>query len=66
MLIPPMINERVAIHFAHRVGALVVTLLAIALTAVDLYGCAPAFAADAARDRLDCGRWRSRSRSART
>jgi cytochrome c oxidase assembly protein subunit 15 len=31
-LIPPMLNERVAIHFAHRVGALVVTLLAIALT----------------------------------
>jgi len=30
-LIPPMINERVAIHFAHRVGALVVTLLAVAL-----------------------------------
>jgi cytochrome c oxidase assembly protein subunit 15 len=30
-LIPPMINERVAIHFAHRVGALVVTLLVIAL-----------------------------------
>jgi cytochrome c oxidase assembly protein subunit 15 len=31
-LIPPMLNERVAIHFAHRVGALVVTVLAIALT----------------------------------
>jgi cytochrome c oxidase assembly protein subunit 15 len=29
--LPPMINERVAIHFAHRVGALVVTLLALAL-----------------------------------
>jgi cytochrome c oxidase assembly protein subunit 15 len=33
-LIPPMINERVAIHFAHRVGALVVTLVAIALVTV--------------------------------
>jgi cytochrome c oxidase assembly protein subunit 15 len=32
-LIPPMLNERVEIHFAHRVGALVVTLLAIALAA---------------------------------
>jgi cytochrome c oxidase assembly protein subunit 15 len=32
-LIPPMINERVAIHFAHRVGALLVTSLAIALAA---------------------------------
>ena len=31
-VIPPMLNERVAIHFAHRVGALVVTLLAVALT----------------------------------
>jgi cytochrome c oxidase assembly protein subunit 15 len=31
-LIPPMLNERVAINFAHRVGALVVTLMAIALT----------------------------------
>ena len=31
-VIPPMINERVAIHFAHRVGAVVVTLLIIALT----------------------------------
>jgi cytochrome c oxidase assembly protein subunit 15 len=31
-LIPPMINERVAIDFAHRVGALVVTLLAVGLT----------------------------------
>ena len=28
---PPMLNERVAIHFAHRVGALVVTVLAMAL-----------------------------------
>jgi len=33
-LIPPMINERVAIHFAHRVGALVVTVIALALAAV--------------------------------
>jgi cytochrome c oxidase assembly protein subunit 15 len=33
-LIPPMLNERVAIHFAHRVGALVVTSLAVALTAL--------------------------------
>ncbi len=33
-LIPPMLNERVAIHFAHRVGALVVTVLAIALAAL--------------------------------
>jgi cytochrome c oxidase assembly protein subunit 15 len=32
-LIPPMINERVAIHFAHRVGALVVVLTMIALLA---------------------------------
>jgi cytochrome c oxidase assembly protein subunit 15 len=32
-LIPPMINERVEIHFAHRAGALVVTLLILALTA---------------------------------
>jgi cytochrome c oxidase assembly protein subunit 15 len=31
-LIPPMLDERVAIHFAHRAGALVVTLLVIALT----------------------------------
>jgi cytochrome c oxidase assembly protein subunit 15 len=30
-LIPPMLNERVAIHFAHRVGALVVTLIALSL-----------------------------------
>jgi len=30
-LIPPMLNERVAIHFAHRVGALVVVLTMIAL-----------------------------------
>ncbi len=30
-VIPPMINERVAIHFAHRVGALVVTVLAAGL-----------------------------------
>jgi cytochrome c oxidase assembly protein subunit 15 len=30
-IIPPMINERVAIHFAHRVGALVVTLLTVAV-----------------------------------
>jgi cytochrome c oxidase assembly protein subunit 15 len=29
--IPPMLNEQVAIHFAHRVGALVVTLLVLAL-----------------------------------
>jgi len=29
--IPPMLNERVAIHFAHRVGAVVVTLLALCL-----------------------------------
>jgi cytochrome c oxidase assembly protein subunit 15 len=33
-VIPPMLNERVAIHFAHRVGALVVTLLAVALATV--------------------------------
>lgn len=33
-LVPPMINERVAVHFAHRVGALVVTLLAAALAAI--------------------------------
>jgi cytochrome c oxidase assembly protein subunit 15 len=33
-LIPPMLNERVAIHFAHRVGALVVTVLALALAAL--------------------------------
>jgi cytochrome c oxidase assembly protein subunit 15 len=32
--IPPMLNERVAIHFAHRVGALVVVLTMIALLAV--------------------------------
>ena len=32
MWIPPMLNGRVAIHFAHRVGALVVTLLTLALT----------------------------------
>jgi cytochrome c oxidase assembly protein subunit 15 len=32
-LIPPMLNERVAIHFAHRVGALVVVLTMIALLA---------------------------------
>jgi heme a synthase len=30
-IIPPMLNERVAIHFAHRVGALIVTLLTIAV-----------------------------------
>jgi cytochrome c oxidase assembly protein subunit 15 len=30
-IIPPMLNERVAIHFAHRVGALVVTLLMVAV-----------------------------------
>jgi len=36
-MIPPMLNERVAIHFAHRVGALVVTVLAIALT-MTIYG----------------------------
>jgi cytochrome c oxidase assembly protein subunit 15 len=35
-LIPPMLNERVAIHFAHRVGALVVTLLVIALATLVL------------------------------
>ena len=33
-LIPPMLNERVEIHFAHRVGAVVVTLLALALAAL--------------------------------
>ena len=33
-VIPPMINERVEIHFAHRVGALLVTVLAIALIAL--------------------------------
>jgi cytochrome c oxidase assembly protein subunit 15 len=33
-LIPPMINERVAIHFAHRVGALVVTVIAVTLAVV--------------------------------
>jgi cytochrome c oxidase assembly protein subunit 15 len=33
-LIPPLTDERVAIHFAHRVGALVVTLLIIALVSV--------------------------------
>jgi len=33
-VIPPMLDERVAIHFAHRVGALVVTVLAVALTAL--------------------------------
>ena len=33
-LIPPMLNERVEIHFAHRVGALVVTLLTAALATV--------------------------------
>jgi cytochrome c oxidase assembly protein subunit 15 len=33
-LIPPMINGRVAIHFAHRVGALVVTLMALTLAAL--------------------------------
>jgi cytochrome c oxidase assembly protein subunit 15 len=32
--IPPMINERVAINFAHRVGAVVVTAIAISLTVV--------------------------------
>jgi cytochrome c oxidase assembly protein subunit 15 len=32
-LIPPMLNERVAIHFAHRVGALVVVVTMIALLA---------------------------------
>jgi cytochrome c oxidase assembly protein subunit 15 len=32
--IPPMLNERVAIHFAHRVGALVVVLTMIALLTV--------------------------------
>ncbi|HEX4086910.1 MAG TPA: COX15/CtaA family protein [Chthoniobacteraceae bacterium] len=30
--IPPMLNKRVAIHFAHRIGAVVVTLLTLALT----------------------------------
>ena len=30
-VIPTMINERVAIHFAHRVGALVVMLIAVTL-----------------------------------
>jgi cytochrome c oxidase assembly protein subunit 15 len=33
-LIPPMLNDRVAIHFAHRVGALVVTLIAVTLATV--------------------------------
>jgi cytochrome c oxidase assembly protein subunit 15 len=33
-LIPPMLDERVAIHFAHRVGAAVVTLVAIALVSI--------------------------------
>lgn len=37
-LVPPMLDERVAIHFAHRVGALVVTLLAMALTALIFTG----------------------------
>jgi len=31
-LIPPMLNEYVAINFAHRVGALVVTLMTVGLT----------------------------------
>jgi cytochrome c oxidase assembly protein subunit 15 len=35
-LIPPMINERVEIHFAHRVGALVVTLIAVTLATIIL------------------------------
>jgi len=30
-IIPPMLNERVALNFAHRVGALIVTLLTIAV-----------------------------------
>jgi cytochrome c oxidase assembly protein subunit 15 len=33
-LIPPMINERVAIHFAHRAGALVVTVIAATLATI--------------------------------
>jgi cytochrome c oxidase assembly protein subunit 15 len=33
-VIPPMINELVAIHFAHRVGALVVTVLTAGLAAL--------------------------------
>jgi cytochrome c oxidase assembly protein subunit 15 len=35
-LIPPMTDERVAIHFAHRVGAVVVTLLAVPLVTMIL------------------------------
>ena len=32
--VPPMLNELVAIHFAHRVAALVVTVLTLGLTAL--------------------------------
>jgi len=35
-LIPPMLNERVAIHFAHRVGAAVVTVIALTLVTVTM------------------------------
>jgi cytochrome c oxidase assembly protein subunit 15 len=40
-LIPPMINGRVEIHFAHRVGALVVTVIAITLMTVVLKAARP-------------------------
>lgn len=32
-LIPPMLNQYVAIHFSHRVGALIITVLVLALIA---------------------------------
>lgn len=35
-LVPPMINEYVAIHFAHRVGALVVSVLILTLIVIIL------------------------------
>src|SRR5262249_13835299 len=36
-LIPPMWNAKIAIHFAHRVGALLVTLLVLATSSHVLY-----------------------------
>ena len=63
-LIPPMWNGPIAIHFAHRVGAVIVTALVLATTAT----CSTTTGrAENCGARPCCWRrsWRSRSRLAR-
>ena len=55
-LIPPHWDPKIAIHFAHRVGALVVTIFAIATTGHVFYH---------HRSRRSCGGRRSAARPAR-